>query len=539
MKPDSSYSIWLSDETALNRSPQTLGATLSRGAELWPNREAVVYSCQSGIPETRWTYRQLNDMADSLAASLLTQGYKPGERIAVWGPNHPEWILLEYALAKAGLIIVALNPLYKQSELTYALNASEVVGIFHADKVGDVILAEIIAKVRDKVPTLRQAHSFSTGITQLLADTPAESILVPVDASDILMIQYTSGTTGKPKAAQLTHAAITASARNSYKRWGFLEGSRVCHGFPLFHVGGSGNSIPGAALNGATTLPLYIFKADQTLDILEQEKCDGFIGVPTMITAMLDHPSLATRNFSHLKYIVLGGAQVPSYLIKRCEQHFGVDVLNCYGQTETCGVTTSTRVSDTTETKAQSSGQPLSGVSVKIVDSNGELVPHNQGGQLCYKGPGQMLGYRETQANEEAFDTDGWLMSGDLAKMNAMGNVSIIGRSKEMIIRGGENLSPSEIESYILEHPDVLDVAVIGLPDLKYGEEVCAVVRTTEIKHASPEEIRAWCSERVSRWKVPKYVVFVDVFPTTHSGKIQKFILREQMLKKLSIKELN
>lgn len=539
MKPDSNHSIWLSEHTALDGGshPLTLGETLTQGAARWPNHDAVVYTCQPSIAETRWSYLVLNDMAERLARNILAQGYNPGTKVAVWGPNHPEWILLEYALAKAGLIIVALNPLYKKSELSYALNASEVACIFHADQVGETQLVEVIDAVKKEVPTLRGVYSFSTGIAELLAASPPSSNLATVDPNDILMIQYTSGTTGKPKAAQLTHTAITTTAKNSYKRWGFTEGSRVCHGFPLFHVGGSGNSIPGAALNGATTLPLYIFKADQTLDILEKEKCNGFIGVPTMITAMLDSASFSMRDFSSLEYIVLGGAQVPSYLIRRCEEKFGVEVLNCYGQTETCGVTTSTVVSDSTDTKSQSSGQPLTGVSVKIVDKQGALVAHNIAGQICYKGPGLMLGYRDEKANQEAFDVDGWFRSGDRGRMNEDGNVSIVGRSKEMIIRGGENLSPAEIEAYILEHPDVADVAVIGLPDLKYGEEVCAVLRTTKTSHASPEEIRAWCTERVSRWKVPKFIAFVDSFPTTHSGKIQKFSLQEKMIKHFRINE--
>ncbi|MBW2941360.1 class I adenylate-forming enzyme family protein [Zhongshania aquimaris] len=535
MKPDSNYSIWLADSPPAEVLSQTLGDALTEGATLWPDREAVVYNCQPNIIETRWTYLELNNLADRLAANILSQGFEPGDKIAIWGPNHPEWILLEYALAKAGLIIVALNPLYKRAELAYALNASDVVAIFHADTVGDNQLIDIIHAVKDQVPTLRGVYSFSSGVQELLAKEPALSHLASVAPDDILMIQYTSGTTGKPKAAQLTHSAITTTAKNSYLRWGFTEDSRVCHGFPLFHVGGSGNSIPGAALNGATTLPLYIFKSEQTLDILEQEKCTGFIGVPTMITAMLESPSFAQRDFSALKRIVLGGAQVPAYLIKRCEENFGVEVLNCYGQTETCGVTTSTVVSDNTKTKSESSGQPLSGVSVKITDASGEIVAHNVAGELCYKGPGRMLGYREKTDNDNAFDGGDWFKSGDLAKMTSSGYISIVGRSKEMIIRGGENLSPAEIENYLLEHPDVIDAAVIGLADEKYGEEACAVLRTNNENHASPAEIRAWCSERVSRWKVPKYIAFIDNFPATHSGKVKKFLLKELMSKHFEI----
>lgn len=529
-------SLWLSDSYGTGNEGLSLGEVLSNAAQMWPDREAVVYTHQPAISDTRWTYRQLNSMAGRLASSLLERGYQRGDAVAVWGPNHPEWILLEYGLAKAGLTLVALNPLYKSSELKYALNASDVKAIFHADKVGETDLAETISAIRHEVPLLQGVYSFSRDLDTFLSTSGDIAVdKGEVSPDDVLMIQYTSGTTGKPKAAQLTHAAITRTAKLSYQRWGFDEGSRVCHGFPLFHVGGSGNSIPGAALNGVTTLPLYIFKADQTLDILEKEQCSGFIGVPTMVTAMLDHPSFRERDFSSMKRIVLGGAQVPAYLINRCEELFGVEVLNCYGQTETCGVTTSTVGSDSVEIKSSTSGRPLDGVSVKITDKQGDIVPRGVTGELCYQGAGRMSGYRDKQANQAVFDPEGWLRSGDLARMDGMGNITVVGRSREMIIRGGENLSPSEIEAYMLEHPQIADVAVIGLPDKKYGEEACAVVILTGDATADADEIRDWCREQVSRWKVPRYVAFVDEFPTTHSGKVKKFELQKLMLRRFSI----
>lgn len=529
MKAKANESIWLANPDVSEAVPMTVGNALDQAAVRWPKQDAVIYCCQPDVPETRWNYESLNAMATRLAASLLSYGYEPGEKVAVWGPNHPEWVLLEYALAKAGLIIVALNPLYKQSELSYALNTSDVVGIFHAEEVGGTRLSELIDSVKPQVPSLRSAHSFTTGIAELLDTDCSTECDVSVSPDNVFMIQYTSGTTGKPKAAQLTHSAITTTASNSYRRFGFRERSKVCHGFPLFHIGGSGNSIPGAMLVGGTTLPLYIFKADRTLDILEQEQCHGFIGVPTMLTMMLDDPSFESRDFSALDIIVTGGALVPEYLVRRCEEQFGVEVLNCYGQTETCGVTSSTTAGDSRETKTQSSGKPLTGVSVKVVGERGDILAAGETGEILYQGPGRMLGYRDEDANAEAIDDDGWFKSGDLGQMDSDGNLTVVGRKKEMIIRGGENLSPAEIEQYMLEHPDIADVAVIAIADAKYGEEVCAVVRPRSENHATPEDIRHWCSERVSRWKVPRYVVFVKEFPMTHSGKVKKYVLQEQI----------
>lgn len=528
-------SLWLAEPAEANPLQLSIGDALQLAAERWPQREAVVYACQPDIGDVRWTFAELNERAARLASAVLALGYTPGDRIAVWGPNHPHWILLEYALAKAGLIIVALNPLYKRSELVYALNTSRVVAIFHADTVAGVALKDIIDDAMRDVPSLRQRFSFSADIEQLLADTPHAAALPAIDPAGLFMIQYTSGTTGSPKAAQLPHAAVATIARNSYRRWEFGEDDRVCHGFPLFHVGGSGNSTPGSMLVGATTLPLYIFKPRQTLDILERERCTGFIGVPTMLTAMLEDPSFAARDLSALRCIIVGGAPVPLKLLQTCEAAFGAQIINGYGQTETCGVTSSTLAHDSVAQKTQTSGVALPGISIKIVDDRGEVVPRGHSGELCYHGCGKMLGYGDAEANQRAFDAEGWLRTGDLASMDEQGYIRIVGRAKEMIIRGGENLFPAEIESYLLEHPAVAEVAVIGLPDAKYGEEVCAVLRARDAVHPGAEEIRAWCSERVSRWKVPRYVAFIDSMPMTPSGKIKKYVLQEIMTQQFGL----
>ncbi len=534
---DGNLSLWRAGDGSAGTPTLSLGEALSNAATQWPDADAVVYSSQPEVGNIRWSFRELDELSNRLARGILNQGFAPGDRIAVWAPNHPQWILLEYALAKAGLIIVALDPLYKQRELAFALNASAVNGLFHADQVGDVRLSDVIGQVRPEVPTLRHTYSLSTDVEALLRGVTCSDALPQIQPTDVLMIQYTSGTTGQPKAPQLSHLSVTTMARHAYRQWGFRAGDRVCHGFPLFHVGGSGNSTPGAMLVGATTLPLYIFKANRTLDILEHERCTGFIGVPTMLQAMLEEPDFSRRDLSALKVIVMGGTPVPLKLLRECEAAFGAHILNGYGQTESSGVISTTVISDGPVRKSETSGRALPGVSLKVVDKKGQILPHGTAGELCYLGPGRMLGYRNVADEQQPFDANGWLYTGDLATMDAEGCIRIVGRTREMIIRGGENLSPAEIEGYLLEHPDIAQAAVIGLPSVKYGEEVCAVLISNKPEPPAVSTVIDWCHAQMSRWKVPRHVVFVDELPTTPSGKVRKFLLKEQMIRHLGLSE--
>lgn len=537
-------SLWESRENQVTARAQSLGDLLSTTALRFPDQEAVVYACndqprQSGVSNVRWTYEEINSKAEKLGAALLDYGYQPGDRVAIWGPNHPEWILLEYALAKAGLILVAINPLYKKMELEFALNASEVKGIFHVDRVQSTPLRTLIDDIKSKVPSLTHIHSFSRDVSNMLKSNALLPASFKVDPSQTFMIQYTSGTTGKPKAAQLTHEGIVRTATHSYESWGFISGDKVCHGFPLFHVGGAGNSTPGAASVGATTLPLYIFNARQTLDILEQEQCTGFIGVPTMLTAMLDDSSFTERTLSSLRHIVVGGTSVAESLIERCEQAFGVEIINSYGLTEASGVVSSTEIHDSTIRKATTSGRALPGISLKVIDGQGGIQPVNTPGELCFQGPGLMQGYRNCPPELQAVDSQGWLHTGDRAEMDEDGYVRIVGRTKEMIIRGGENISPSEVESFLLGHASIVEAAVLGLPDSKYGEEVCAALIVRRGSKTTTQELRDWCLANLSRWKVPKYIAFVENFPKTASGKTQKHKLKETLIAYFSLTEKN
>jgi fatty-acyl-CoA synthase len=523
-------SHWSSDLHGAAEISLSIGDGLQRAAEQFGDRDAVIYAHAPDIGDTRWSYRELNALSDRLAVAILASGLAPGERVAIWGPNHPHWILLEYALAKAGITIVALNPLYKRLELLHTLNTASVAAVFHATSVGGESLGDLLAQIAPQVPTLRATYSFSAGIDQLLRATSPNRTLPRVDPGAPFIIQYTSGTTGLPKAALLSHRGVGTNARNSYRCWGFDVGDRVCHGFPFFHVGGSGNSIPGAMYVGAATLPIYVFKAEKALNIIEQERCTGFIGVPTMLTAMLADPSFQDRDFSALRCIVIGGAPVAPRLLQECEKAFGVRTCNGYGQTETSGVCTSTIAEDSEDKKTNTSGRALPGVSLKIVDSTGTTVRRQTPGELLYKGPGNMIGYLDNAQNDASTPLGGWIATGDIATMDADGYISIVGRCKEMIIRGGENLYPLEIEKYLAEHSSIAEVAVVGLPDLTYGEEICAVLRLNRGTQLNEATLRTWCQSRVSRWKVPRYIAIVTAFPVTASGKVQKSILRDQMI---------
>jgi fatty-acyl-CoA synthase len=534
MLAQAGQSLWRAPPDDGDRHAVTLGEALARSATAWPEAEAVVYACQPEIGDVRWTFAALDDQATRLARALLEAGYRPGERVAIWGSNHPAWIQLEFALARAGLVVVAVNPLYQDAELHHALAASDVVAVFHAATAGGAPLRATLDRVRPRLPRLRGVHSFEVDVPALLAAAGSAAPLPAVDADALFMIQYTSGTTGVPKAAHLSHAGIASGAARAYRCWQFGPGDRVCHGFPLFHIGGSGNSTPGALINGAATLPIHIFRAGPVLDILERERCTGFIGVPTMLAAMLEEGSLARRDLSALRRIVVGGAPVPPAFLRRCEDAFGVEMLNGYGQTESCGVTASVRPGDPEERKIRTSGLALPGIGLKVVGPDGAVLPCGAAGELCVAGHSRMLRYGDEAATRAAFDADGWLRTGDIATMDGEGYVAIVGRLKEMIIRGGENLYPAEIERYLCEHPDVAEVAVIGLPDARYGEEMCAVVRPARPDHVDAEALRAWCRARVSRWKVPRYIAFVPDFPTTPSGKIRKHDLIDPMRRRFA-----
>ncbi len=534
-KPNKDLAEWhdeIQDNDLLSIS---LGELIDSSADKYPDNEALVYAHQPDVVDIRWTYKSLSTMSTYLAKGFLDLGLKAGDAVAVWGPNHPEWILTEYALAKAGLKLVTLNPLYKEQELKFALNTSNVVAIVHADVIANINVVTIIDSIKSDLSHLQHIISFTDGLNDLLEQGSKSSTSLPrINPQDIFMIQYTSGTTGVPKAAQMTHEALVTTSKNSHVRWQIKPGQKVCHGFPLFHIGGSACMTLGAASLGAVSLPLYIFKPKVTLDIIEKERCSIFIGAPVLLVAMLEDPSFKDRDFSDFECIVVGGSNPPIELIKKCEKAFGVDMINGYGMTETCGLTCTALPTDPPELKAIA-GLAMPGVSLKIVDQDNKTLPNDTPGELLYKGPGLMAGYGNLPDGSSGINNDGWFPTGDLATMDEKGYINIVGRAKEMIIRGGENLYPIEIENYLLEHPGVLEVAVFGLPDDKYDEECCAVIRKDDSAISDENELRDWCKDRISRWKIPRYIFFIDAFPVTPSGKIQKYKLQEKYIKELSL----
>lgn len=534
-KPNKELSEWIVPIDESDISSITLGELIDSAADEFPDIEALVYSNQPDVKEIRWTYKFLSDASTDLARGLLGEGLSPGDTVGVWGPNHPEWILTEYALAKAGLKMVTLNPLYKDQELIFALNTVKAKGLIHADNIGGIPASDLINTIKGEIPSLHHIHSFDKGLNQLLVNGAQSSIQLPaVNSKDIFMIQYTSGTTGMPKAAQMTHEALITSAKNSHIRWKVTNNQKVCHGFPLFHIGGSACMTLGAASMRSVSLPVYIFKPGVTLDIIENESCSMFIGAPVHLTAMMQDPSFQKRDLSALKSLVVGGSNPPVELMKQFSEAFDADVTNGYGMTETCGLSCTALPTDPPELKAIA-GLPLPGVSLRVVDHNYQIVMNDMPGELLYKGPGLMNGYGNLPDGSSGINDDGWFPTGDLATMNSEGYINIVGRSKEMIIRGGENLYPIEIENYLVEHPGVLEVAVFGLPDQKYDEECCAVVRADMDILSDPEDLRQWCKERISRWKIPRYIFFIDSFPITPSGKIQKYKLQEKYIEQLSL----
>lgn len=534
-KPNKNLSEWIDTLDSSEAMPITLGKLIERTAKQLPDNEALVYSNQPDVDDIRWTYKVLDEMSTNLAKAFVDVGFSPGETIGVWGPNHPEWILTEYALAKAGLRIVTLNPLYKEQELIFALKTVSAVAVVHAELIGGVNSLDVINAIKNEIPSLKYNYTFDEGLKYLIEQGKASNACLPdVDPNDIFMIQYTSGTTGVPKAAQMTHQSLITSSKNSHIRWQITENQRVCHGFPLFHIGGSACMTLGAAATGAVSLPLYIFKPDITLDILQNENCSVFIGAPVLLTAMLEVPNFKEYDLSSLKCLIVGGSNPPLELLKKFSEEFNADVINGYGMTETCGLTSTALPSDPPELKAIA-GLALPGVSLRVVNKNNEIVENDTPGELHYKGPGLMKGYSNLPDGSSGINSDGWFPTGDLATMNKDGYINIVGRAKEMIIRGGENLYPIEIENYLLEHPGVLEVAVFSLPDKKYDEECCAVARVDSTKLNNPNELKDWCKERISRWKVPKYIFFIDSFPLTPSGKIQKYKLQEQYIQELNL----
>ncbi|MFN8633008.1 MAG: AMP-binding protein [Chloroflexota bacterium] len=515
----------------------TVGDALRLSAARWPTRDALVFGTPDPTTRRRWTFAALLADAERVARTLLGR-FQPGEHVAVWAPNCPEWVLLEFGAALAGLTLVTVNPAYLAAELTYVLRQSQAVGLFVAPEYRGRSLLTVAQEAGGDLPLLREVVSLADW-NAFVEVGDLHQALPRVSPDDVAQIQYTSGTTGFPKGALLHHRGLTNNGRLYARRIGGSASDVWLNVMPLFHTAGCVLVTLGALQVGATHVLLPGFDPGLMLELAETERATNFGGVPTMLVALLEHPDFGRRDLSSLRSVGTGGAPVPVELMRRIEATLGVPVNIGYGQTEASPYITHTRLDDDEADRLGTVGRPLPQTEVKIVDpATGETVPTGTVGEVCTRGYLVMRGYfDDPEATAAAIDDDGWLHTGDLGLMDARGYCRIEGRLKEMIIQGGENIYPREIEAVLFAHPAVGDVAVVGIPDQRWGEVVAAFVRPAPGETPTEADLFAYCRQQLASYKTPRLWRFVEQFPQTASGKIQKFVLREQVVRELRLGE--
>ena len=506
----------------------TVGGVLRAAAAQAPDASALHEADANGELGRHWTYAELLADSERLAHALLTR-YQPGERVAVWAPNVPEWVLVEFALGLAGLTLVTVNPGYQPRELKYVLEQSRAVGLFLIAEHRGNPLAKIAAEVVPGLPSIREVVDLDDH-PALFRQAGPPGPLPEVCPRDEVQIQYTSGTTGFPKGVVLHHHGITNNARHSFARMGIDPGDTTMVLMPLFHTAGCGLAVLGGVQFGNRMILMRQFDAQRANALIESEGVAGMTGVPTMLIAMLEAHAAVPRNFSSVKFAGSGGSMVPPELIRRVMDRLGCSFYVVYGQTETSPLLTQTRPDDPLDEVLHTVGQPMPHTEVSIRDpGSNAVVPLDTVGEICARGYSLMLGYNDDlEATAKTIDAEGWLHTGDLGTMDARGFVKVTGRVKEMIIRSGENLFPAEIENLLLEHADVAEVAVVGVPDARMGEAVAAFVRLAAGATFDPPTLVAHCRANIAAQKTPSHWIEVSEWPLTGSGKIQKFVLRDQ-----------
>jgi fatty-acyl-CoA synthase len=469
-------------------------------------------------------------VSERVAAALLRR-FEPGEKVAVWAPNTLEWILLEYGAALAGLVLVTINPAYRAPELSYVLKQSRAAGIFLLPEYRNNPMAASLESVRPELQDLRDVVFFADW-AEFVESGGATAKLPTVNPEDAVQIQYTSGTTGLPKGAALHHMGVTNNARFFVDRMKLPRSSVLVSAMPLFHTAGCFMGVLGCAQALATLVPVLAFEPNLMISLMEVERADSIIAVPTMLVALLEQPSLTTADLRSLRVVVSGGSPVPPDLVHRVEARLEATFMIVFGTTECSPLLSTTQLDDTTDDRASTLGRPLPQTDVKIADLNSnEPTAIGEVGELCARGYLVMKEYNDNpEATHVAIDRDGWYHTGDLASMDARGYLRIEGRAKDMIIRGGENIYPREIEEALLTYPGVTEVAVVGSTDERWGESVAAFIRRGPGATVSEPDLVAHCKERLAPYKMPVKWVFVDSFPMTASGKIQKFKLKELLL---------
>jgi fatty-acyl-CoA synthase len=540
---------------------ETIGRCLDQAVARWGDREALV----SPSHDVRWTWKQFAARVDALAAGFLALGLERGARIGVWSLNRPEWTLTQFAAAKAGLILVTINPAYRLSELEFALAKVGCAAIVTATAFKTSNYMEMLNTLLPELATSQPGELQAARLPQLRAviqiggpkcpGTIAFEDVVKIGGArhreqlaelgktlqfdDAVNIQFTSGTTGSPKGVTLTHHNILNNGYFVGRAMRLTENDRICIPVPLYHCFGMvmGN-LASVTLGATMVYPGEGFDPLATLQAIEKERCTALYGVPTMFIAELDHPEFARFDLKSLRTGIMAGAPCPIEVMKRVNNEMNMgEVTIAYGMTETSPVSFQSSTDDPLERRVSTVGRIHPHVEVKVVDLEGRVVPRGERGELCTRGYSVMLGYwDEAEKTADVLDANGWMHTGDIAIIDTEGYCNIVGRIKDMVIRGGENLYPREIEEFLYRHPKIQDVQIFGVADDRYGEELCAWIRTRPGETLTTEEVRAFCQGQIAHNKIPRYVEFVDEFPMTVTGKIQKFLMRETVEAKLGLK---
>ena len=555
-----SYAYGTSSQPLLG---MTIGEKFDQACQQYAEQDAVVSLHQN----VRLTYKELQAQVNAFACSLLKLGLKKGDRLAIWSPNCVEWTITQFAAFKAGIILVNLNPAYKSNELEYVMNKVSCKGLVIASQFKSTNYQDILMKIApeikgaenkvlkaERLPHLKYIikideeehtglHRFSDLLTPPSKRQLNQLELVASESQfdETINIQFTSGTTGNPKGTMLTHNNILNNGYFVGEAIHLSPADRVCISVPLFHCFGMVMGNLACITHGSTMVyPSAVFNPLETLKAIQQEKCTAAYGVPTMFIAILEHEQFDNFDLSSLRTGIMAGSPCPREIMQRVIDRMHMsEITICYGMTETATVSAQSSTSDSVEQRVGTVGRVHPHLEIKIVDEQGKVVPRGQLGELCVRGYSVMLGYWEDhEKSQEVIDSARWMHTGDIAEMDEAGFVKIKGRIKDVVIRGGENLFPKEIEDFLYTHPDVSDVQVIGLPDTRYGEELCACIILHEHHEITEGSIRQYCAEHISHNKVPRYVRFFNEFPMTASGKAQKFKLQEFMRNELDLKEI-
>ena len=552
-----SYVNGLADTKLLG---ETIGKNFARAVAQWGDRPALIVRQQN----VRWSYAELGAKVDALAAGLLRLGLEPGDRIGIWSPNNAEWVVTQYATAKAGLILVNINPAYRLSELEYALNKVGCRALITATKfktsdyVGmlNTLAPELYAcppgRLRaERLPSLEMvieiaaepmpgmlAFDAVTGVGGATQHARLAKLAETLQFDDPINIQFTSGTTGAPKGATLTHHNILNNGFFVGEAMRLTPDDKLCIPVPLYHCFGMVLGNLACTTHGAAMVfPSEGFDPLVTLQTVAEERCTGLHGVPTMFIAQLEHPEFHKFDLSSLRTGIMAGAPCPIEVMRRAVSTMHLrEITIAYGMTETSPVSFQTSIEDPLERRVSTVGRVFPHLEVKIVDAVGRIVPRGERGELCTRGYAVMLGYwNDAERTAQAIDAARWMHTGDLATIDAEGYCNIVGRIKDMVIRGGENIYPREVEEFLYRHPKIEEVQVFGVPDIRFGEELCAWIKPRHDETLTAEEVKEFCKDQIAHYKVPRHIKFVDSFPMTVTGKMQKFIMREEMTRELGV----